>query len=263
MERRKGSTVQTKWLSIALLAGWAGPAWALVVTPARTEIRLAPGARTRVELTATNDDKVKVQVDVSKKDWFIPEANKAWTVGRWLDVRGPARFHLKPGKSRKVQVDVKCPKDMSGEVVAMVSFLYQTTPPSMVTPMISVSMYLIVAGTEKMEGRIKDLIVRKRNDQVNIAAVVKATGNVHLRPRGRFVVLDAQGVERGQVIIPEGQPTYPGTEIPYYGSLPANVKLSSGPYTVRADMSYGDFKVQANRDFTVLPDGQIQMGPIK
>jgi len=102
--------VRKRWLSIVLLVGWAAPAWALTVAPARTELRLAPGAKTRVELTVTNDGKDVLQVEASKKNWFIPEANKAWTVDRWLEVRGPASFRLKPGKSRKVQVDVKCPK---------------------------------------------------------------------------------------------------------------------------------------------------------
>jgi hypothetical protein len=96
-----------------------------------------------------------------------------------------------------------------------------------------------------------------------MTALVKATGNVHLRPRGRIVVIDPQGSERGQAVIPEGQPAYPGAEVPYSGSLPAGVDLSSGSYTARAELSYGDFRMQLSRDFTVLPDGQIQMSPIK
>jgi len=255
--------VRIKWLSIVLLAGWAGSAWALVVAPARTEIRLAPGTRTRVELTATNDDKVKVRVDVSKKDWFIPETNKAWTVGRWLNVRGPASFKLKPGKSRKVKVDIECPKDMGGEVVAMVSFLYQTEQPSMVTPMISVSMYLIAAGSEKMEGQIKDLVVKKWKDQINITAVVKATGNIHLRPSGQLLLLDARGSELARMPVPEGQPAYPGAEMSYFGTVPPSVKLSSGTYVAKADLSYHDLKLQSTREFIVSADGQIEMSAVK
>lgn len=255
--------MQTKWLSIVLLAGWACPAWALVVSPARTEIHLAPGAKMRVELTATNDDKVKVHVDVSKKDWFIPEANKIWTVGRWLDVRGPGNFDLKPGQSRKVDVDVTCPKDMSGEVVAMVSFTYKTDHQSMVTPMISVSMYLMAAGSETRSGEVEDIIVRRYQDQLSLSAKVKSTGNVHLRPSGRIVVLDTKGAEVAALPVAEGQPAYPGTVSLYAGSVPVTPKLVPGTYIAKVELTYQDVKLQSTKEFTVLPDGQVQMGPIK
>ena len=255
--------MRTKWLTIALLAGWAAPARGLVVTPARTEVNLIPGATTSLELTATNDDKVEVQVDVSKKDWFVPAANKAWTVGRWLDVRGPARFDLKPGESRKVRGDVACPKDMAGEVVAMVSFTYRTEQQSMVTPMISVSVYLMAAGTEIRSGEVVDIMVRRNQDQLGLSAMVKSTGNVHLRPRGRLVALDAKGGEVAVVPVPMGQPTYPGMAVLYSGSAPFPPKLAPGTYVAKAELYYQDVQLEKTKEFTVLPDGQVQMSPIK
>lgn len=255
--------MQVKWFNILFLAGLASQSWALIVTPARTEIHLVPGASTQAELNVTNDDKEELQVDVSKKDWFVPTVNKKWTVDKWLDVKGPDRFYLKPGESRKVSLTIRCPKELDGEVVAMTSFVYQTDHPSMVTPMISVSMYLIASGTEKVGGKVEDLLVRMYKGEPNITAKVKCTGNIHLRPSGRLVVVDARGAELGQIHIQEGQPTYPGAESLYYGSVPDGVKFPAGVYTARADLSYGDLKLQGSRDFTVLPDGQIQMNPIK
>ena len=255
--------MKAKWLSILLLWGLASSGWALVVTPPRTEVRLVPGASTPVELTATNDDKVEVQVDVSKKDWFIPAANKIWTVDRWLDVHGPAHFKLKPGQTQKIELTVSCPKEMMGEVVGMVSFVYQTDPPSTVTPMISVSMYVIAKGTEKLDGNVKDLIVRKWNGQAIVSAVIRSTGNVHLRPSGRLVVLDTKGNELASMPVAEGMPTYPETENIYGGQVPANVAMPAGTYTAKADLKYQDVKLQGSRTFTVLPDGSIQMSPMK
>src|SRR4051812_6657605 len=97
--------------------GIASHGWALSVTPSRTEVRLVPGTGTQAALEVTNDDHADVQVDVSKKDWFIPEANKKWTVDQWLDVHGPSQFKLKPGESRKVDLSIRCPKEVVGEVV--------------------------------------------------------------------------------------------------------------------------------------------------
>ena len=101
--------------------------------------------------------RLTIQVDVLGEtlDWFMP-ANKALTVDKWLEVHGPARFYLKSGKSRSVKLTISCPKETDGELVGMVSFRYQTEHPSMVTPMISVSMYVIAAGHDKMAGEIKD-----------------------------------------------------------------------------------------------------------
>lgn len=255
----KGSNVQAKWLSIGLLLGAASPLWALAVRPPRTEVHLTPGASTQVELTATNDDKVDVQVDVSKKDWFIPEVNKAWTVDRWLEVQGPAQFVLKPEETRRIKLTIRCPKELTGEVVAMTSFLYQTEKPSAVTPMISVSVYLMAAGTEKLSGEVQDITVRDWKGQINVTAKVKSTGNVHLRPSGRLIVLNAQGAELASLPVSEGQPTYPGSDALYFGTVPAEVKVSPGKYTARADLSYGSLKLQGSRDFTVMPDGKVQM----
>jgi hypothetical protein len=173
------------------------------------------------------------------------------------------RFYLKPGQSRKVKLTVSCPKETVGELVGMVSFLYQTEHQSMVTPMISVSMYVMAAGQEKIEGTIKDIVGRKWHDQVAFGTVVSDTGNVHLRPSGRLVVLDSKGAELATMTVPEGQPTYPGRDNLYSVQTPANVKLSSGTYKVQADLAYKDLKLQASRDFMILPDGQVQMGPIK
>jgi hypothetical protein len=233
-------------------------AWALTVTPSRTEVRLTPGHETKTALEVVNEDKVEIQVDVSKKNWFIPPENKAATVETWLTVHGPARFYLKPGEKRKVDLTIKSPKDLTGEVVGMVSFLYQTEQPSNVTPMISVSMYLIAAGTEKLSGEITEILVRKWNDQINVSAHVKATGNMHLRPSGELTILDDKGFEMAHMPVAEGQPTYPGTENAYFGTTPPGTKLVPGHYRVKVQLASGDLKLEKTKDFTITADGQVE-----
>jgi hypothetical protein len=255
--------LKAKWLTIALFGVQISPVWSLSVAPPRTEVHLVPGTSFPVEVTATNDEKSEVQVDVSTKDWFLPEANKMWTVDRWLDLHGPASFKLKPGQTQKVELTMRCPKEMKGEVVGMVSFVYKSDPPSTVTPMISVSMYAIAKGSEIVGGVVKDLIVRKWRDQAVVSAVVRSTGNVHLRPSGRLMVSDAKGTELAAMPVAEGAPTYPGTENIYGGQVPAEVKLPPGTYMVAADLKYQDLKLQGSRKFTVMPDGSIQMSPNK
>jgi len=235
------------------------PCHALVVSPSRTEVELTPGASTQIVLTATNDDKVEVQVDVSKKDWFIPAMNKVWTVDRWLDVHGPAQFVLKPGESRTIEATVTCPKELSGEVVAMTSFLYRAEKPMNVTPMISVSVYLMAAGSAQRSGALEDIVVRLWKGQVNVTAKVKATGNVHLRPSGYLAVQDRHGKELARMLVSEGQPTYPGSEALYFGTSASDVKWLPGSYIAVADLAYKDVKLEGRKAFKILRDGQVQM----
>ena len=191
------------------------------------------------------------------------DANKALTSDKWIKIHGPTQFYLNPGKSRKVKLTLSCPKETVGELVGMVSFLYRTEHPSMVTPMISVSMYVIAAGQKKIKGIIKDITGRLWNSHIAFGTLVQNTGNVHLRPSGRLVVVDSKGTELASMAVPEGQPTYLGRDNLYSVQTPSNVQFSSGTYTVRAELGYKDVILKKSRDFRVLPDGQIEMSPMK
>src|SRR5437867_2555418 len=81
-----------------------------------------------------------------------------------------------------------CARGAEGDLVGMVSFRYPGDELSTVTPMISVSVYLTVAGTEHRAGQINEVVVRRYPAGLLIGADVKATGNVHLRPSGRVIL---------------------------------------------------------------------------
>ncbi len=238
------------------------PAMALQVVPARTEVRLTPGTSTQVSLTVTNDDQMDLDIEVSQKDWFIPEAYKEWTVDKWLKNLGEAAFVLKPAERRKVDLMVRCPKTMDGEVVGMVSFVYRTRPPSMVTPMISVSMYLIGAGSEKIDGSINDLYAKAWSGRLSLSAKVRSTGNVHMRPSGYFLIVDRKGREIARMPILEGQPTYPGQESLYTGQTPGGLTIKPGKYVLHVDLRDKDLVLKQGRAFKVLKDGQVEMGKV-
>lgn len=247
------------------LAGWIGglvvlflslPAWPLSVTPGRTEVRIIPGNKTETYLTVVNDAKEDMNVGLETKDWFILEANKAnhLTVDTWLTVLGAKEFVLKPGKSRKIPIAVSCPKNAQGELVGMVSFVYQTHPPSMVTPVISVSVYLTAQGTEKTAGEIGDLVVRRLPQAVQAIATVKNTGNVHLRPSGVVLLVDDQGRQVDGLPIREGGPAYPGRDSPY-GTYDMTLKLKPGHYLAKATLTSDGYSMVSERGFTVPGDG--------
>src|SRR5262249_49509299 len=157
----------------------------------------SPGNSMHAKVTAKNDTAELVHVQVSSKDWFVLDANKAkkLTVKTWLKPEGPATFDLKAGESREGSVLLTWPKEAEGEPVGMVSFLYVTDHPTMITPVTSVSMYVEVAGTEKVAGEVRHIAFQNVNNQMQAAVIMKATGNVHIRPLGSLTVLDAQNDE--------------------------------------------------------------------
>ncbi len=250
-------------LGVLLAVGLPQQSEALTVGPGRTELRVAPGQKAQGELTATNDGPVPLHVELSTKDWFVLDANQAHhlTVNTWLKLKGKKEFDLKPGENRNVTFKVNCPKDAEGELVAMVSFLYTSGPASMMTPMISVSVYLEAAGTEKRSGEIKELVVRSWNNQIQAAVNVASTGNVHLRPTGALIVTSDKGEEVVRFAIKEAGPAYPGKSQAYFADVPTNFKFSPGAYTIRAALDYRGLALNAERTFKVLTDGKVQMTP--
>ncbi len=242
-------------------------AFALSVAPGRTEIRLAPGQNIKASLTVANDAKEIVQVEVSSKDWFVLEENKSFTVNSWLEIGGAHQFSLKPGERREVALRVTCPKNAQGELVGMVSFLYHASEPSMVTPVISVSIYTVVAGTEKISGEISELGIRSSQSAIQVAIGVKATGNVHLRPAGQVLIFNEKKELVSTIPIREGDPAYPGRERGYFGQ-DSSTKLVPGRYTLAANLVYRDVKLSKTTDFVVAKDGRIEadkplIGPAK
>ncbi len=235
--------------------------WGLAVFPGRTEVRLPPHEQKEIPITVTNDAQEKVHVSVSTKDWYVLEANRAkqLNVDKWLKVKGAKTFTLKPGQTRKIRVFVISPKEAEGELVSMVSFLYKSDREAMLNPMISVSVYMEIAGTEKVAGEIYDIVVRTWKGKLQAALDLLSTGNVHLRPTGSIELIDSQGKTAATFPIQAGRPAYPGHHQAYFADIPADSKLSSGRYTARAHLDYREVAFHAQRGFHVLKDGSIEM----
>src|SRR2546428_4665954 len=103
--------MKRRWIAAALAVWAPAAAWGLSVTAGRTTIRVLPGKTAKAALAVSNDAKEDVQVDVSKKDWFILAANKGLTVDQWLTVDGEKRFILKTGERREILIQAVCPKE--------------------------------------------------------------------------------------------------------------------------------------------------------
>jgi len=252
--------VRSLVIAVAILGGTLGVSWALHVEPARQEYVLAPGSSKRAEIEVMNDGQQPLHIEVSEKTWFTLEENKQFPVDSWMEIHGDKSFVLKPGERRKVKLTLKCPKGAQGELVGMASFLYVAQEDQMVTPIISVSVYVAVKGTERSEGEITDLVVREWQGKIQMGVEVKSTGNVSLRPSGRISIVDAAGHEVSSQPVLESGPAYPGRVEPYVVADP-NLKLKAGRYQARAQLVTRGVMMTATRDFDVADDGKITLTP--
>ncbi len=246
-------------IAIGFLAfGMSVPSWGLSVTPGRTEVRLLPGKSVEAPLQIKNDAAEKVWVEVSTKDWFVLEANKAFPISQWLSVKGKKQFSLDPGQERTLKVKVSAPKEAMGELVGMVSLAYQKEEAGMVTPMISVSFYAEVDGTARVEGEIRDVVARRWQNKLQLAAMVRSTGNVHLRPTGSLKVSNAKNQTLISIPVVTSDPAYPQNDRGYFGA-PQEWILTPGRYLAAAELTYRGLDLKGSRYFNVSKDGQIQM----
>lgn len=256
----KGIQVMVKRiLSLLLVCGSVAHVNALTVAPARTEIRLLPGKSIVGQLDVRNETANAVRITVSTKDWFVLEDNKEYSIDKWLDVKGAKQFSLDPGKARTVKYRAQCPPKAKGELVGMVSFLYEKEEPAMVTPMISVSVYLTADGTEARSGEIRSVALKGQKGSFQVECAVRSTGNVHIRPRGNAEILDASGKVMAQWPLRSGDPVYPGTDRNFISAI-NELAMVPGKYVVRVSLEDAKgWEAQAVKRFTVLKAGEIKM----
>lgn len=259
----KRANIMLGFMGVAVL-GTLVPArlCALSITPGRTEIVTEPGKKMNSVITVMNDEKQPLQITMSSRDWFVYPANKDIRLKDWLTLHGPDVFVLKPGDSRKVKISVKTPKTAQGELVAMVSFRYITeNAASMVTPMISVSVYDTVAGTEKLTGEIRALAIHAWQGKIQLGMSARATGNVHIRPAGSMKVFKATGEKVVDCSIDEGDPSYPGVERGYM-CKPFPLTLEPGDYKIQGDLHYRDIAMTKAQALTVSPKGEFTLNDV-
>ena len=233
-------------------------AWALSVTPARTEVRLHAGETAKAVLTVTNPHEEAYDVEITEKPWYVLPENQKIQVKDWLELPRKTEFRLKPGQSRDVTITLHCPKDAVGEVMGMVSFAYQGMTPGMVTPMISTAIYIEIEGTQKNLGEIVALGAGTRNGRFQIGAQIKATGNVRLRPVGKIRVKDDKDQVVSEYTVPELQPLFPG-QMRDFTARGSDTPPPAGRYTLAADLLSGTLELKKETKILVKANGEVEM----
>ena len=178
---------------------------ALTVFPSRQEISLPAGAKVQGEYVVKNESDQSIVIKLEFRDWFVLPKNSGIKAKDWLSIV-TTQLKLGPQEEKPVQYEVKVPTSAEGVLVAMLSFLPQGE--AQVSLMLSVSLYVTVAGTEKISWQISDVNLSYRMNQLQISAKVWNHGNVHVRPQGMIEIYKGK-LKLDEFGFAESRPVYP------------------------------------------------------
>lgn len=235
----------------------------ITVEPVRQEIKVSPGEKAQGSYFVYNVGKEPTHVTVGPRDWFVLKENKDISVDSWLKIT-PQELDLEPGERKEVKYEVAVPTKAIGELVAMISFVPQAEEESAINVVFSVSLYVMIEGTEILKGEISKVDIRRWESEgssdLRLAVLVENRGNVHLRPKGKIVIEERKGKEIKEVELTYGWPVYPGKNRAYFGDW-KGASLKSGKYEATATVDYGDPEniLKGTVSFKVDKNGNIEM----
>lgn len=172
------------WL-FSISIGNVSKAFAIAVSPSRTEVKIPAGGKYYGEFVITNTGNKPIKAIIFKDKPAIGSEKEE--VSRWL------RFYtneveIPPLESRTVQYEISVPKYAKGEYAPTVIFHEKPLREKVqVYAQIKMPVYIIIEGTEVYKGKLESVNVLSANPVV-VSVRVNNTGNIHVRPTGKLVI---------------------------------------------------------------------------
>ncbi|MCK4533035.1 hypothetical protein KAU39_04560 [bacterium] len=212
------------------------------VMPVRQEITVSPGGMAEGSYFVTNLSNEKTYVKINPRDWFKLKENTNINIDSWLEIL-PQEFELKAHEKKEIKYKVTLPQEVIGELVGMIAFHPQAPKGAMINVVFSVSLYVIIEGTEIVEGEIESVDVGNREDKKGnryfyIGLGLKNKGNVHLRPKIKAIIKKKKK-QITSIDFPYGWPVYPGRVSGYVGDLKGRPLFPKGKYRAVITVDYG------------------------
>jgi hypothetical protein len=227
--------------AVLLILGITGNLLANIgVDPAIVEMTLKQGEVQQGTLNVVNNGDEELIVTVEPENWLKKKGYKNKLSEKdpkdWLEVR-PMKFKVAPGQPKEIHYKAKAPKDMKGELVAMVFFSSKSKIKS-VQRRFGVCFYGTIEGTEDVKCEIVNTtaIEDEQRGKIRFAVEIKNTGNVHVRPYGFINIYNGEDLIK-YIRIKKGYPIYPGKT--HIFSDECDMKDLPEAFSYQADISYG------------------------
>ncbi len=245
-------------LSLAAIAGsvLTGPAWglSLTVSPATVEMTVAAGSSHQASIDIHNGGETPIELRAYLFDWwheddayqFPPPGTVERTAALWSSVL-PRKVRIDPQARAKLSLTVEPPEDAAAGYFAVL-FLDASpvsAPSAEPTAKMGVGGRIGVLVAVRIEDSGQDAMVIEdvtvtaptASTPLAVKSRVRNTGDVHVSPESRVLIMDAEGEARarlegrGRIILP-GQ-----------GEVIESVwggELEDGVYTALVTVVYGE-----------------------
>lgn len=242
-------------LLCSLIANCALAYAGLTINPSKAEIVVPPGQSYEAKFTVRNDYSSPTSVKVEAKNWFLLPDDKQVAVSSWLAVLDQ-ELQLQPAESKEIRYQVTLSTDARGVRTGMVSFIPSTEEQQGLSLVISAAVFVTAAGTEKVDWKLVDAKITKWQDQVQVSAQVKNSGNIHIRPEGTVQIL-SKDKEVAILKFHEGRPIYPGAERTIVATMDKTVVLPKGKYSAVLTVNGAGQEKKQTIKFKVKQSGEI------
>ncbi len=218
--------------------GFAAAIPTVTVDPVTVSLTVREGDIKKGTYTVKNESGLPLHVTVTPRYWYMRKENEDIPLDSWLKIR-PAEFDIDPSGTKEVAYEVSPPEGMKGELAAMIAFKPEPRENQPVNIVFSVSLYMVLLGTEEVECRISDFDLWKHEQKkaLGIRTRLMNIGNTHVKPRISVEIQDVFGKRLRRGVLRLGQPTYPDQERDYFGDL-YNFQLNPGLYKAHIKMEY-------------------------
>ncbi|MGE4385756.1 MAG: hypothetical protein AB7E39_07855 [Endomicrobiaceae bacterium] len=207
----------------------------LSVDPAIVDVVADASSSYEGKYVLKNTYDIPITVILKVEDWNTYSGNTNTDVNRWLKF-DKDKYYIPSGELIEVPYKISLPEDMKGSVSGRVYFSVEQQQGQMVTIAISVPIYVVVKGTEKIDFKIDSFDLQNSKKGISYKFVIKNDGNIHFRPSGVIEIYDKKKKKLIRtVFISETVPVYAEKNREFSGVMTGNdIKkdgLKKGKYT--------------------------------
>lgn len=233
----------------------------LSVDPAIVNITADANSSYEGKYVVKNTYDKPITVVIKLENWNTYSGNTNTDVNRWLHFEKD-KYPIPSGESIEVPYKINILDDMKGSVSGRVYFSVEQEEGQMVTIAISVPIYVIVRGTEKIDFKIDSLNFIGTKNGINYQVIVKNDGNVHFRPSGIIEIYDKKKKKLIRTVyISETVPVYAEKSRDFSGPLVSNdIKkdgLKKGKYVAVLKIRAFDKEIIKEIKFKVSKLGEV------
>lgn len=182
----------------------------LRIEPSRLNIIMERDAVFKSSYSLTNEYDDDMEVSITVNDWHSYKGNGDLDINNWLNIT-PTKIKIKKGEKRMVLFSVHTDKTMSGSISGQITFSYNPPGNQGLNFQMSIPLYVVIKGTEKLEYNIEDIKFSAYSGLYKAVFTIKNTGNIHIRPLGKMNIYDEQKTIVQSYDVPESYPVYAET----------------------------------------------------